>query len=351
MFTRTGGISLVRCRISFLDALADRILIADGAMGTMLQAADLSLDDFEGYEGCNEVLNVTRPDVVRAVHDAYFAAGADCVETNTFGANLANLGEYGIEPRIRRAVGGRRPDRPARRPTRYATPERPRFVLGSIGPGTKLPTLGHVAVSRRCATRTRRTPRGCSPAARRADRRDLPGPAPGQGGGHRRPAGDGRRGARGADDLPRDGRDHRHDAARQRDRRRADRARAARRRPDRAQLRDRSGRDERAPALPVAARPRAAVGDAERRAAAADLRRRALPADARRSWPTALDRFVNEYGVALVGGCCGTTPGAHPAVVAERLRGATPGRADAAAGGGRRPRSTTTCRSRRTPAC
>jgi 5-methyltetrahydrofolate--homocysteine methyltransferase len=78
--------------MELLTALSQRVLVADGAMGTMLQAADLSLDDFEGHEGCNEVLNATRPDVVAAVHDAYFAVGCDLVETNTFGANLANLG-------------------------------------------------------------------------------------------------------------------------------------------------------------------------------------------------------------------------------------------------------------------
>ncbi|MER7442740.1 methionine synthase [Micromonospora avicenniae] len=129
-------------RISLLDALADRILIADGAMGTMLQAADLTLDDFDGLEGCNEILNVTRPDVVRGVHEAYLAAGADCVETNTFGANLPNLGEYDIPHRIRElSEAGARIAREAA--DAHSTPERPRFVLGSIGPGTKLPTLGH----------------------------------------------------------------------------------------------------------------------------------------------------------------------------------------------------------------
>ncbi|MEU8165504.1 methionine synthase [Micromonospora sp. NPDC049004] len=129
-------------RTSLLDVLADRILIADGAMGTMLQAADLTLDDFDGLEGCNEILNVTRPDVVRGVHDAYLAAGADCVETNTFGANLANLGEYDIPHRIRElAEAGARIAREAA--DAASTPARPRFVLGSIGPGTKLPTLGH----------------------------------------------------------------------------------------------------------------------------------------------------------------------------------------------------------------
>jgi 5-methyltetrahydrofolate--homocysteine methyltransferase len=129
---------------SLLAALADRVLIADGAMGTMLQAADLTLDDFEGHEGCNEVLNTTRPDVVRGVHDAYFAAGADCVETNTFGANLSALREYGIEERIvELSRAGARLARQAA--DAWSTPERPRYVLGSMGPGTKLPTLGHVS--------------------------------------------------------------------------------------------------------------------------------------------------------------------------------------------------------------
>ncbi|MEI2619437.1 MAG: homocysteine S-methyltransferase family protein [Candidatus Nanopelagicales bacterium] len=84
-----------------LTALSRRVVIADGATGTMLQAHDLSLDDFEGHEGCNEVLNVTRPDVVRSLHEAFFDVGVDAVETNTFGANLANLAEYGIQSRIR----------------------------------------------------------------------------------------------------------------------------------------------------------------------------------------------------------------------------------------------------------
>jgi 5-methyltetrahydrofolate--homocysteine methyltransferase len=133
--------------IPLLSALSERVLIADGAMGTMLQAADLSLDDFDGHEGCNEVLNVTRPEVVRSVHDAYLAAGADCVETNTFGANLANLGEYGIEDRIYEfSEAGARLAREAA--DAWTTQQRPRFVLGAVGPGTKLPTLGHAPYAR-----------------------------------------------------------------------------------------------------------------------------------------------------------------------------------------------------------
>jgi len=131
----------------FLSALTERVLVADGAMGTMLQAADLSLADFEDLEGCNEILNVTRPDVVAGVHEAYFEAGADAVETNTFGANWANLAEYDIEHRIHElAEAGARIAREVA--DRYSTPERRRFVIGSMGPGTKLPTLGHVHFSK-----------------------------------------------------------------------------------------------------------------------------------------------------------------------------------------------------------
>ncbi|SEE81880.1 methionine synthase [Jiangella alba] len=130
-------------RGSLREALSRRVVVADGAMGTMLQAADLTLDDFEGHEGCNEILNVTRPDVVRGVHDAYFAVGVDAVETNTFGANWANLGEYGISGRIHElAEAGARLAREVA--DDWSTPDRPRWVLGSVGPGTKLPSLGHV---------------------------------------------------------------------------------------------------------------------------------------------------------------------------------------------------------------
>ena len=85
---------------SLRTTLAERVVIADGAMGTMLQAANPTLDDFQGFEGCNEILNITRPELVAEIHRQYFSVGVDAVETNTFGANLANLGEYGISDRI-----------------------------------------------------------------------------------------------------------------------------------------------------------------------------------------------------------------------------------------------------------
>ncbi|SDI05748.1 methionine synthase (B12-dependent) [Actinokineospora alba] len=126
----------------FIAALNDRVLVADGAMGTMLQGVDLTLDDFAGLEGCNEILNITRPDVVRQVHREYFEAGSDAVETNTFGANLANLAEYDIPERIfELSESGARLAREVA--DEFSTAEHPRFVLGSVGPGTKLPTLGH----------------------------------------------------------------------------------------------------------------------------------------------------------------------------------------------------------------
>ncbi|GAA1582417.1 methionine synthase [Actinomadura kijaniata] len=109
----------------------------------MLQDRNPTMEDFEGHEGCNEILNVTRPDIVRSVHQAYFDAGVDCVETNTFGANLGNLGEYGITERIfELAEAGARLAREVA--DACSTPDRPRWVIGSVGPGTKLPTLGHI---------------------------------------------------------------------------------------------------------------------------------------------------------------------------------------------------------------
>ncbi|MFF4819591.1 methionine synthase [Kitasatospora sp. NPDC001309] len=124
------------------EALATRVVVADGAMGTMLQAQDPTLEDFQNLEGCNEVLNVTRPDIVRSVHEAYFAVGVDCVETNTFGANFSALGEYEIAERIfELSEAGARIAREVA--DAHAADGRTRWVLGSIGPGTKLPTLGH----------------------------------------------------------------------------------------------------------------------------------------------------------------------------------------------------------------
>ncbi|MBC2866688.1 methionine synthase [Streptomyces mexicanus] len=134
-----------RTRVSALrEALATRVVVADGAMGTMLQAQEPTLEDFQQLEGCNEVLNVTRPDIVRSVHEAYFAAGVDCVETNTFGANHTATAEYEISDRVHElSLAGARIAREVA-DEHAARDGRTRWVLGSMGPGTKLPTLGHI---------------------------------------------------------------------------------------------------------------------------------------------------------------------------------------------------------------
>ncbi|MFE6484466.1 methionine synthase [Streptomyces sp. NPDC057757] len=126
------------------QALATRVVVADGAMGTMLQAQDPTLEDFQNLEGCNEILNVTRPDIVRSVHEEYFSVGVDCVETNTFGANHSAATEYEIADRIHElSESGARIAREVA--DEFAARDgRGRWVLGSIGPGTKLPSLGHI---------------------------------------------------------------------------------------------------------------------------------------------------------------------------------------------------------------
>ena len=118
--------------------LNERIVVVDGAMGTSLQACELTAEDFGGaeYEGCNEYLVVTRPDVIRRVHREFLEAGADIIETDTFGSTPVVLAEYGLEDRAREL--SRRAAEIARDAAqRLSTAERPRFVAGSMGPTTK----------------------------------------------------------------------------------------------------------------------------------------------------------------------------------------------------------------------
>ena len=122
--------------------MTSRVVVADGAMGTMIQAAAPSMADFQNHEGCNEILNVTRPGVIAEIHERYLTAGSEAIETNTFGANYANLAEYGIEDRIEElAYAGAKIARETA--DKFSTEDQPRWVLGSVGPGTKLPSLGH----------------------------------------------------------------------------------------------------------------------------------------------------------------------------------------------------------------
>jgi 5-methyltetrahydrofolate--homocysteine methyltransferase len=130
---------------SYLRAVSERVVIFDGAMGTNLQLAELTADDFGGpdLEGCNELLVVTRPDAVDRVHRSFFEVGCDVVETDTFGAFGPVLAEYGQAHRVHELnVAAALLARQAA--DDFSTPDRPRWVAGSIGPGTKFPTLGQI---------------------------------------------------------------------------------------------------------------------------------------------------------------------------------------------------------------
>ena len=131
---------------NFLDTLKERIVVFDGAMGTNLQVQNLTLEDFGGlrFEGCNENLLVTRPDAVENVHVAFLDAGCDVIETNSFNGTPVDFAEYDIGDKAyeMNVLAASLAKRIA---ADYSTKDKPRWVAGSIGPGRKLPTLGHIA--------------------------------------------------------------------------------------------------------------------------------------------------------------------------------------------------------------
>jgi 5-methyltetrahydrofolate--homocysteine methyltransferase len=131
-------------RPHLLDALRDMVLLCDGGTGSRVQSMSLEVErDYWNQENCTEVLTLSRPDIVREIHRGYFAAGADMVETNTFGGSPITLGEFGLSERAREI------NRLAAELAREAAEEfngdgRHRWVIGAVGPGTKLPTLGNI---------------------------------------------------------------------------------------------------------------------------------------------------------------------------------------------------------------
>ena len=130
---------------TFLEAVDDRVVIYDGAFGTGIQQRGLTADDFGGdeLEGCNEILVVTRPDVIQQLHASFLEVGVDVIETCTFGSLATTLGEYGIADRSYELnLAGARIAREVAHD--HSTPDHPRFVAGSIGPGTKFPSLGQI---------------------------------------------------------------------------------------------------------------------------------------------------------------------------------------------------------------
>jgi len=131
---------------SFLDLLKEKVVVFDGAQGTHLQGQGLTADDFGGeqYNGCNEYLIFSKPSAVEKIHVDYFSAGSDVAESNTFGATSIVLGEYGLADRALEI--NRKAALLAKRvASDFSTPGRPRFAAGSMGPTTKLPSLGHIA--------------------------------------------------------------------------------------------------------------------------------------------------------------------------------------------------------------
>jgi len=137
---------------NFLETLKHRVIVYDGAMGTSIQNYNLTVDgDYAGLENCSEILAVTRPDVIREIHASYLEAGADVIETDSFGASSLVLQEFGIPHRARELnlAAARLAKDVARE---YSTPAKPRFVAGSIGPTTKLPSLGHIGYDAMLAT-------------------------------------------------------------------------------------------------------------------------------------------------------------------------------------------------------
>src|SRR3990172_1496983 len=129
-------------RAPLKEAIGQRILVVDGAMGTTIQSLRLNAQDFGGerYEGCNEFLNITRPDLIRKIHDDYLGAGADIISTNSFGCAPYVLGEYGLADRAHEiTLAAARIAREAR--DAFPSPDRIRFVAGAMGPSTKTITV------------------------------------------------------------------------------------------------------------------------------------------------------------------------------------------------------------------
>jgi 5-methyltetrahydrofolate--homocysteine methyltransferase len=128
----------------FLQTVKERVVVYDGAMGTNIQKRNPTLDDYWGKENCSEVLVLSRPDIIRDIHADFFRAGCDIVETNTFGGSGIVLGEFDLRDRVRE-INVKAAQLAKEVAQQFSTKDRPRFVAGSMGPTTKLPSLGHIA--------------------------------------------------------------------------------------------------------------------------------------------------------------------------------------------------------------
>src|ERR1035441_10482697 len=137
----------------FLQAVQERVVIYDGAMGTSIQARNPSVDDYWGKEGCNELLVLSRPDIVKDIHAAFYNVGCDVVETDTFGATRIVLAEYDLQDKVHE-INFAAAKLAREVAASFSSNGRKRFVAGSIGPTTKLPSLGHITFHNMAASYT-----------------------------------------------------------------------------------------------------------------------------------------------------------------------------------------------------
>src|SRR5271169_4650364 len=141
---------------NFLQTVKERVVVYDGAMGTNIQKRNPTLDDYWGKENCSEVLVLSRPDIIRDIHADFLRVGCDIVETNTFGGTSLVLGEFDLRDKVRE-INLAAVKLAKEVAQQFSTKDKPRFVAGSMGPTTKLPSLGHIKFDDMVATYVEQT--------------------------------------------------------------------------------------------------------------------------------------------------------------------------------------------------